>query len=86
MVVALVWWSGIAENSETIKNVVDKTISRISQTDKWRYWRAACYYGSKLSVNFQAKPSGDKTSMAVNHDNLAEESDVEIMWCFWKQF
>ena len=69
---ALAWWSGIAESSETIKNVIDLATTRASQTDNWRYWRAACHDGSKLSVNFQAKPSGDKTSMAINHDNLAE--------------
>ena len=83
---ALAWWSGIAEDSEIIKNVVDFETVRANQTDNWRYWRAACYYGSKLSVNFQAKPFRDKTSMAINHDNLAEESDVEIMRSFWKQF
>ena len=52
---ALAWWSGIAEDSEIIKNVVDFETVRASQTDNWRYWRAACHYGSKLSVNFLTK-------------------------------
>lgn len=78
------WWERIVESSNDIQQMlVDKSV-RKSETDKWRYWRADCRDGSKLSVNFQTKPAGDKTTMSINHDALPGESDLENMRTFWK--
>ena len=57
-----------------------------SQTEKWRYWRCKLEDGSSLSVNIQTKPSGDKSSIAINHDKLETAEDVDLWRAYWKAF
>ena len=57
-----------------------------SRTDKWRYWRCKLADGTTLSVNIQTKPSGDKSSLAINHDKLSTAEDVDLWREFWKAF
>lgn len=59
---------------------------RMSETDKWRYWRCDLEDGSKLSVNIQTKPNGIKSSLAINHDKLHSSEDVEHWRAYWKTF
>jgi hypothetical protein len=42
--------------------------------------------GSKVSVNIQAKPGGDKLMLDINYDKLATAKDVEKWHTYWKAF
>ncbi|NCU29907.1 hypothetical protein EOM60_04865 [Candidatus Saccharibacteria bacterium] len=52
----------------------------------WRYWRRDLADGGRLSVNIQGKPSGTKSTLTINHDNLSATEDVETWRSFWKSF
>lgn len=58
----------------------------VSETKKWRYWRCGLADGSTVSINIQTKPSGDTSSVAINHDKLRRASDVQRWRGFWKTF
>jgi len=58
----------------------------VSETEKWRYWRCGLADGSRLSVNIQTKPDGQKSMLAINHDNLASSEAVEAWRQYWKAF
>ena len=49
----------------------------ISQTEKWRYWRCGLEDKSAISVNIQTKAEGEKSSLAINHDNIQEAGDLK---------
>ncbi|NLT27071.1 MAG: hypothetical protein GXX90_10600 [Microbacteriaceae bacterium] len=55
-----------------------------SETEKWRYWRCGLADGSKVTVNIQTKPAGDRSSVAVNHDDLASPDDVDATRAYWR--
>jgi len=57
----------------------------VSKTDKWRYWRVSLSDGSKVTVVIGQK-AGDKTSLAVNHDNLSDKKAVDRWKLYWKNF
>ena len=59
---------------------------RLSQSEKWRYWRCTLDYGSIVSVNIQTKPSGDKSILAINHDKLESSEAVEAWRSYWRTF
>ncbi len=59
---------------------------RITETDKWRYWKIDMADGSKVNVNIQTKSSGYKSTVAINHDKLSTAQDVERWRAFWKAF
>ena len=58
----------------------------ISQTEKWRYWRCGLEDKSAISVNIQTKTGGEKSSLAINHDNIQEAGDLEKWRKYWKTF
>lgn len=56
---------------------------RMTESDKWRYWRVDLDDGSKVSVMFSDKPGG-KATVAVNHDKLASADAIASAKAFWK--
>lgn len=60
--------------------------TRTSKSEKWRYWRCDMEDGSKISVNIQAKLSGGKCLLAINHDKLNNAADVKKWRAYWKSF
>ena len=52
----------------------------------WRYWRRDLADGGRLSVNIQVKPSGTKSTLTIDHDNISTAEDVETWRSFWKSF
>lgn len=80
------WWMAYAGEVASFYGVAVEGAPRISQTDKWRYWRRGLADGSRLSVNIQGKPSGTKSTLTINHDNLSATEDVETWRSFWKSF
>lgn len=56
---------------------------RLTESEKWRYWRVDLDDGSKVSVMFSEKPGG-KATVAVNHDKLSSADEVAAAKAFWK--
>ncbi|WP_062948802.1 MULTISPECIES: hypothetical protein [Brachybacterium] len=50
----------------------------LSDTDKWRYWRAAVADGSRVSVNIAAKDEG-RSTLGIEHKGL-ETADARTAW------
>lgn len=50
----------------------------LSDTDKWRYWRAAVADGSRVSVNITAKDEG-RSTLGIEHKGL-ETADARTAW------
>lgn len=69
---------------------------RISQTEKWRYWRCKLADGSTVSVNIQTKPNKtkagetsapyEKSALAINHDKFPDGDMLESYRAAWKAF
>lgn len=59
----------------------------VSDTEKWRYWRVPLADGSRVTVNVQTKAPGKdgavKSTLAVNHDSLADEAARDRSRTFW---
>ena len=83
---ALVKWLALTKDVRAFNGVKVTDAGKVSQTEKWRYWRCGLEDGGRLSVNFQTKPGGSKTSMAINHDKLTAGDLVETWRAFWKSF
>lgn len=81
---ALATWSESMDGIRDIDGVDIIGEPRITQTDKWRYWKVDLADGSKLNVNIQTKPSGDKSTVSINHDKLSTADDVERLRTYWK--
>lgn len=60
-----------------------------SDTEKWRYWRCPMSDGSRIAVTVQTKPPGKdgavKSTLAVNHDSLADEPARDRVKAWWKE-
>lgn len=59
-----------------------------SDTDKWRYWRCPMADGPRIAVTVQTKAPGKdgavKSTLAVNHDSLADEAARDRVKAWWK--
>lgn len=79
-------WIDRVRDVEEFNRVRVDGAPRISQSEKWRYWRAKLADGSRLAANFQTRPGGDKTAMALNHDGIPDSDAVEDWRSFWKEY
>lgn len=77
---------GVMEDVKEFDGVAMQGAAQVSETEKCRHWRCDLEDGSRLSFNIQTKPSGDKSSVAINHDGIAHVDDVERWRAFWKSF
>lgn len=57
-----------------------------SATEKWRYYRIKLADGARVSINVQTKPAGNKSTVAVNHDNLDDNSRIAEIKTWWKDW
>ena len=78
-------WTSAFDGATEIDGVTITRGIATSATEKWRYWRCGLEDGSAISVNFQTKPGGEKTAVAVNHDKIGEGDEVERWRAFWKR-
>lgn len=83
---ALAEWMSYVGDRIDFHDIAIDGVPRISQTDKWRYWRCNLADGSKLSVNIQTKPAGEKSTLSINHDKLSDADGVELWRSYWKSF
>jgi len=82
---ALEAWTAAMDGAKELDGVALKGPARSSATEKWRYWRCTLDDGSAVSVNFQAKAGGLKTTVSANHDKIPDQSAVETWRTFWRQ-
>ncbi|MCL1897722.1 MAG: hypothetical protein FWG16_02720, partial [Micrococcales bacterium] len=82
---ALESWAKLLEAVTNLNGVPLAGPARTSATEKWRYWRCGLADGSTVSVNFQTKPGGQKTTAAVNHDQLTDPTSLDGWRAFWKE-
>lgn len=64
---------------------------RLTDSEKWRYWRCDAEDGSTLSVNITAKPSRTevgthcaRSSLAIAHKGIATGRERDIWKSMWK--
>ncbi|PMC75585.1 MULTISPECIES: hypothetical protein [unclassified Brachybacterium] len=50
----------------------------LTDTEKWRYWRAGLVDGSRLSVNITAKDEG-RSTLSIEHKGL-DDADARAVW------
>lgn len=56
---------------------------RVSQTEKWRYWRCELANGTRLVVNIQQK-TADKSVLSLQHEQLNTEAELKLWRSFWQ--
>ncbi len=56
----------------------------LSDTPKWRYWRAAGVDGSRVSVHITAKDEG-RSTLGIDHKSLASAEEREAWKSAWKR-
>jgi hypothetical protein len=83
--VALEIWKTKAKGHTEFSDVPISRAPELSQTEKWRYWRCGLSDGSRISVNFSAKPQG-KAVISIQHERLESMEQVEHWRKFWKEF
>lgn len=76
-------WAALNAERAEYAGVVAEGEPRLTESDKWRYWRVDLDDGSKVSVMFSEKPGG-KTAVAVNHDKLGSADAIADAKAFWK--
>lgn len=79
-------WSARVEGVSELNGSKIVGEPRVSQTEKWRYWRCNLENKSIVSVNIQTKTSGDMSMIAVNQDRLPSEEAAESTRFYWKKF
>lgn len=83
---ALKLWTEYVKNKVEFNDVSFTGEPRISQTEKWRYWKINLEDGSAISVNFNDKPGGEKANIGVNHDKISTEEARNEWKAYWKKF
>lgn len=56
----------------------------LSDTERWRYWRAAGVDGSRVSVNITAKDEG-RCTLGIEHKSLASAEERQAWKSAWKR-
>lgn len=56
---------------------------RLSETARWRYWRAAADDGTRLSVNITAKDEG-RSTLGIEHKGIETAVGREAWKTLWK--
>lgn len=75
----------LAENDDAVDGVAFSEEPRLSDTDKWRYWRVDLADGTKVTVTIGASgSSSEKSSVAVQHEKLGQASDRDRWKPVWK--
>jgi hypothetical protein len=82
---ALHWWLDAVEGIDAFSEVPVSSDPDISETEKWRYWRAGLADGSRVTVHIYEKSPG-KSSLGIQHEKLESTEQVEHWRSWWKQF
>lgn len=74
----------VASNPDAVPGVIVGE-TRLSESDKWRYWRATLDDGSIAALDICAGTSAGKAKIAMNHDKLADEESMLAAKAQWKE-
>jgi hypothetical protein len=80
---AITLWAAAAAKPDATAGVEIVRGPEVTQTEKWRYWRAALADGTRLNVNVYEKSPG-KAALSVQHEKLESEDLVELWRAHWK--
>ena len=80
---ALAAWQELVAGRLDYAGAVTGEEPRVTQSEKWRYWRVDLDNGSKVTVGFSDKAEG-KSAIGVNHEKLADADAVANAKAFWK--
>ncbi len=81
---ALARWQDINCESAEFAGALALQEPRVTQSEKWRYWRVDLDNGSRVTVGFSDKPKG-KVGVGVNHEKLRDADEVSAAKAFWKE-
>ena len=81
---ALKQWQDLVKGKKDFSDVTISDGPKVSQTDKWRYWRAGLADGSRLNVNIYQKSPG-KAGLGIDHEKLESDQQAEHWRAYWKQ-
>lgn len=76
------WLSLVAERTE-FAGALATSEPRVTQSEKWRYWRVDLEGGSRATVHFSDKAAG-KATIGVDHQKLASKEAADEAKAFWK--
>lgn len=76
-------WQEFVKDLDHFDQVRFSSTPKMSETQKWRYWRVSLQDGSRLSIIINQK-SAEKVLIAVNHEQLASAKAVEDWKAYWK--
>lgn len=80
---ALTLWLAAVAGIQSFNQVQFKALPRVSQTEKWRYWRCELADGSRLALHIQQKTT-DKVALSLQHEQLTTAEALEHWRSFWK--
>lgn len=78
-------WQGLVKEKTEFNKVKIEGDSRISSTDKWRYWKVDLVDGSKIMAATGPKVN-NQSAFSVTMDKLKGEKEVEMWRRYWKKF
>ncbi|MDW7739029.1 MAG: hypothetical protein SCJ97_03080 [Bacillota bacterium] len=78
-------WLSFIDGIKKFNNLSMIGNPRISETEKWRYWRVNLSDGSQLAVSVNNKAKG-KSLLTVTHSKLPDEESSETWKKYWKDF
>lgn len=76
-------WAALHAERAEYAGAVATCEPRLTESEKWRYWRVDLDDGSRVAVMFSDK-SGGKVTVAVNHDKLSSIDEIAKAKAFWK--
>lgn len=79
----LAMWLKAVAGATGFNTVPVQGAPRISQSEKWRYWRCELADGSRLVVNIQQK-TADKSVLSLQHEQLNTEAALKRWRSFWQ--
>ena len=82
---AMAAWERLAAGVSAFDGVAVARGPRTSATQKWRRWGVTLDDGTRVTASANDRAAG-KSVLAVGHEKLATEEDVERWRAFWKDF
>ncbi|MGG5751914.1 hypothetical protein ACQ3I4_04740 [Zafaria sp. Z1313] len=76
-------WGDLVSGLEDFGGVPLDQDATLSESEKWRYWRAPLADGSRVSLDIYEKAPG-RSSMGINHTKLGSPEAVEHWRSTWK--
>lgn len=80
--IALQQWRQVVQTQSNFNGRTATGEPRISESEKWRYWRVGLEDGTAVSVDIGRK--GEKSSLTVNHRKIQDPEQVPVWQDYWR--